>query len=178
MTANKRILNHKLEAIVAEYSENENISLRDALDVFYKSDLYKLVIGGVSDMHCRSNAYLAEELKLELIRKKEEQNQIDEKSKKGDIAFFMTLFKKDVYRTLISLPHYVKEKTGQKCTPFKFIKFAAKSDIDDFEGFLSLLNNHITRLIKFGVTIPEIAENISADREDLRMFYEKYYLKT
>jgi len=38
--------------------------------VFYKSNLYTEIILGISDMHCRSDGYLAEELQLELNRKK------------------------------------------------------------------------------------------------------------
>lgn len=36
-----------------------------ALDFFYHSKLYRLVSEGVSDLHCMSDAYLAEKLKME-----------------------------------------------------------------------------------------------------------------
>lgn len=42
-----------------------NISLDDALAFFYHSDVYMLVSEGVSDMHCMSDAYLADELLME-----------------------------------------------------------------------------------------------------------------
>ena len=42
-----------------------NVSLRRAFDALYKSLLYQEVSRGVSDMHCRSDEYLAEELKRE-----------------------------------------------------------------------------------------------------------------
>ena len=35
---------------------------RPALDFFYHSQVYQLIRDGVSDMHCMSDAYLAEEL--------------------------------------------------------------------------------------------------------------------
>ena len=43
----------------------ENISLRQAMDVFYKSYTYQEMREGISDMHCRSELYLAEEISLE-----------------------------------------------------------------------------------------------------------------
>ena len=36
------------------------------LDFFYHSEVYQLIRDGVSDMHCMSDAYLAEELEQEL----------------------------------------------------------------------------------------------------------------
>lgn len=37
----------------------------EALDFFYNSEVYRLMRDGVSDMHCMSDAYLAEELRQE-----------------------------------------------------------------------------------------------------------------
>ena len=36
-----------------------------ALDFFYRSEVYQLIRDGVSDMHCMSDAYLADELEQE-----------------------------------------------------------------------------------------------------------------
>ncbi len=36
-----------------------------ALDFFYRSEVYQLMRDGVSDMHCMSDEYLAEDLKQE-----------------------------------------------------------------------------------------------------------------
>lgn len=52
-------------AVVAKFAALEKISLDDALEFFYHSDLYQLVSQGVSDMHCMSDEYLAEELDME-----------------------------------------------------------------------------------------------------------------
>jgi len=174
--ANKRVLNYKIDSIIAEYAESENITLREAIDVFYKSDLYNLIVNGVSDMHCRSNAYLIEELNLEIAQKLEEQNQISEKLQNRDIVFFTTLFVKELHKTLISLPVYIKEKTGEKCTPFKFFKVVSKISADTVFEFSQTLYNQVVTLINLGVTIPEIAEEINADREDVREFYERHKL--
>lgn len=41
------------------------ISLDDALAFFYRSTIYTLISEGVSDMHCMSDEYLAEDLAIE-----------------------------------------------------------------------------------------------------------------
>ena len=38
-------------------------------EFFYNSEVYPLMRDGVSDMHCMSDAYLAEELKMEYEQK-------------------------------------------------------------------------------------------------------------
>ena len=48
-----------------ELREKEKISLENALDFFYKSELYQLISQGISDMHCRSDLYLIDELENE-----------------------------------------------------------------------------------------------------------------
>jgi hypothetical protein len=53
---------------VTEYAKLAGVSVRDALDTLYKSQLYSLIRRGVSDMHCRSNGYLAEDLQMEVNR--------------------------------------------------------------------------------------------------------------
>ncbi|MDR3295317.1 MAG: DUF3791 domain-containing protein [Clostridiales Family XIII bacterium] len=68
MTANIYILHYKLNGIINEYAKQANVPVREAFDLFYRSNLYQEVRGGVSDMHCRSNGYLAEELLLEQER--------------------------------------------------------------------------------------------------------------
>ena len=69
MTANRTLVGHKCTAVIKAYAALAGISLRDAFDVFYKSNLYKEIINGISDMHCRSDGYLAEELQLEVDRR-------------------------------------------------------------------------------------------------------------
>ena len=65
MTANKILLQHKYASVIETFAKNQNISLRQAMDVFYKSYTYQDMRAGISDMHCRSDEYLAEELLLE-----------------------------------------------------------------------------------------------------------------
>ena len=73
MIANRTLVAHKCSGVISAYAELEAIPLRRALDIFYMSSLYEDIVGGVSDMHCRSDGYLAEELQMELARRKESQ---------------------------------------------------------------------------------------------------------
>jgi len=49
-------------SVIEAFAEMGNISLREALDKFYKSQIYIEMREGISDMHCRSEKYLAEDL--------------------------------------------------------------------------------------------------------------------
>ncbi|GHU38711.1 hypothetical protein FACS1894190_00910 [Spirochaetia bacterium] len=66
MTEHKIILHIKYPSIVEAYASQYDTAFRTALDLFYNSELYHEVREGISDMHCRSDGYLAEELSREL----------------------------------------------------------------------------------------------------------------
>lgn len=65
MNANPILLQKKYCRVIECFAQKVNISLDDALDFFYHSDVYLLISEGVSDMHCMSDKYLAEELEAE-----------------------------------------------------------------------------------------------------------------
>ena len=69
MNANPILLQKKYSRVIECFADKMNISLNDALDFFYRSELYCLMRDGVSDMHCMSDLYLAEELRLEYTEK-------------------------------------------------------------------------------------------------------------
>ena len=69
MNANPILLQKKYARVVACFAETVGLTLDAALDFFYHSEVYRLVREGISDMHCRSDLYLAEELKLEYEQK-------------------------------------------------------------------------------------------------------------
>ena len=69
MTANRTLVGHKCAGVIKSYAELADIPLRSAFDVFYRSRLYLEIRHGISDMHCRSDGYLAEELQDELSRR-------------------------------------------------------------------------------------------------------------
>ena len=66
MTANRTLLGRKYAHVITAVADRKNIDLRQALDIFYKSYTYQEMREGISDMHCRSDKYLAEEIDLEL----------------------------------------------------------------------------------------------------------------
>ncbi|MCI5568926.1 MAG: DUF3791 domain-containing protein [Lachnospiraceae bacterium] len=55
----------KYARVIECFAKQQGISLDEALDFFYNSEVYQLMRDGVSDMHCMSDAYLAEELRQE-----------------------------------------------------------------------------------------------------------------
>lgn len=69
MTANPILLQKKYCRVIECFSKQQGLSLNAALDFFYHSEVYPLIRDGVSDMHCMSDAYLAEELKQEYTDK-------------------------------------------------------------------------------------------------------------
>jgi hypothetical protein len=68
MTANDYLKNYVYDGVANEYARLRGIPLREAVDALYRSRLYSEIRRGVSDMHCRSDGYLAEELLLEMSR--------------------------------------------------------------------------------------------------------------
>lgn len=55
--------------MIEYFAKQQGISLDAVLDFFYHSEVYQLIRDGVSDMHCMSDAYLAEELEQEYSQK-------------------------------------------------------------------------------------------------------------
>ena len=66
MNANPILLQKKYARVVELFAKENNISLEKALDIFYHSELYKLMSEGISDMHCMSDEYLVQELQEEI----------------------------------------------------------------------------------------------------------------
>ena len=62
MKADNAILQLKYDSVIEALSALKGIPLRQALDLFYKSKVYEEMREGISDMHCRSDKYLAEEI--------------------------------------------------------------------------------------------------------------------
>lgn len=65
MTANPILLQKKYSRVIACFAKQQGLSLDEALGFFYHSQVYQLMREGVSDMHCMSDLYLAEELEQE-----------------------------------------------------------------------------------------------------------------
>ena len=62
MNANPILLQKKYARVIEAFAEKAGLTLDSALDYFYHSEVYRLVRDGVSDLHCMSDAYLADEL--------------------------------------------------------------------------------------------------------------------
>ncbi len=69
MRANPILLQKKYSRVIECFAKRQGISLDAALALFYQSQVYQLIREGVSDMHCMSDTYLAEELELEYKEK-------------------------------------------------------------------------------------------------------------
>lgn len=70
--ANKVLLQRKYTRIIEEFAKLAGLSVKEALDFFYQSEVYEEISQGISDMHCRSDKYLAEELMDEMKKNIEE----------------------------------------------------------------------------------------------------------
>lgn len=65
MNANLILLHKKYSRVIECFAKRQGLSLDAALDFFYRSETYTLIRDGVSDLHCMSDGYLADELGLE-----------------------------------------------------------------------------------------------------------------
>ena len=68
MEANSILLQKKYARVVALFAEQMQLSLEDALEFFYRSETYQELQelrDGIADLHCRSDQYVVDELKLE-----------------------------------------------------------------------------------------------------------------
>jgi len=74
MQANPTLLRMKYSRIVVLFASWTKIPLEDALTKFYDSKTYELISQGISDMHCMSDGYLAEELMIEYGYSPQRQN--------------------------------------------------------------------------------------------------------
>lgn len=70
MEAHPILLQKKYARVICGYANELHIAPQEALACFYRSRLYVEMSQGISDMHCRSDAYLIEELRLECCSKK------------------------------------------------------------------------------------------------------------
>ncbi len=66
MNANIHLMRMMYARVILAFAELMEMEPLKAARLFYNSKLFELVSEGVSDLHCRSEYYLAEELKHEL----------------------------------------------------------------------------------------------------------------
>jgi hypothetical protein len=67
-------LHEKFSHIIVALSEQHNISIEQAMDIFYNSTTSQLIEEGVADLHCRSSKYLADVIWDEYMANETNQN--------------------------------------------------------------------------------------------------------
>lgn len=72
--ARLNILDEKFSHIIVALSEQHNISIEQAMDIFYNSTTSQLIEEGVADLHCRSSKYLADVIWDEYMANETNQN--------------------------------------------------------------------------------------------------------
>ncbi|WP_182505701.1 MULTISPECIES: DUF3791 domain-containing protein [Bacteroides] len=72
--ARQNILDEKFSHIIVALSEQHNISIEQAMDIFYNSTTSQLIEEGVADLHCRSSKYLADVIWDEYMANETNQN--------------------------------------------------------------------------------------------------------
>lgn len=72
MNANPILLQMKYARVIETFSKLSKLSLSQALDFFYNSEEYQLISRGISDLHCMSDMYLAEDLLEEYLHAQSE----------------------------------------------------------------------------------------------------------
>lgn len=65
MIADSTLLQMKYACIISLLAKKADVDEEKAMEMFYKSNTYILMSKGISDFHCMSDAYLAEEIMLE-----------------------------------------------------------------------------------------------------------------
>lgn len=65
MIADSTLLQMKYARIISLLAKKADVDEEKAMEMFYESNTYILMSKGISDFHCMSDAYLAEEIMLE-----------------------------------------------------------------------------------------------------------------
>lgn len=62
------VLQAKYARIISLIASKSNITLDQAMERFYSSEVFLLIQDGVADLHCRSDQYLADEVCREKLK--------------------------------------------------------------------------------------------------------------
>ena len=120
---------------------------------------------------------LLEQRQEELLYELEEKQLIREKEaiwREKTAAEHLVSFVSEFYKTAVNLPEHIKKETGGSCTVFDFFKIMVKDSIHCFVDISKILAKHISVMLELGVSIPDIAEKVNADPDDLSAFHKKY----
>ncbi len=75
MKANATLLQIKYGRVILKFAEIAGFTVREAMEFFYRSTERELIRDGVSDLHCMSDDYLAQDLWEEYREAKRESGQ-------------------------------------------------------------------------------------------------------
>ena len=67
MNANPILLQKKYARVISLFAARVGVSLDEALNFFYHSNIYELMKNGTSDMHCMSDEYIVEDMENEYL---------------------------------------------------------------------------------------------------------------
>ena len=65
MIANQTLLQMKYARIISAFAKEAKIPVAQAMDFFYHSTEYRLMREGVGDLHCMTDEYIVDDLKME-----------------------------------------------------------------------------------------------------------------
>ena len=85
MRADKTLLQMKYARIIALIAKRAGIDSEKAMDMFYNSKTYMFMSQGISDFHCLSDNYLAEEVLLEQVKVTERVESSQKSSEKSTV---------------------------------------------------------------------------------------------
>ena len=70
MTADPILLQMKYIRVIERFAQKADIPLREALDFFYHSKVHRMLKEGISDLHCMSDGYIAQDLLEEYLHER------------------------------------------------------------------------------------------------------------
>ena len=66
MEANRVLLQKKYTRIIISLADKMGISIENAMKLFYKSTVYQMLSSGETDLHCRSDYYIRDEIIIDI----------------------------------------------------------------------------------------------------------------
>ena len=122
----------------------------------------------------------AEEVEAKIEKRR--QQKVEEKAKETTprtIYSITVLFISEIYKTALSMPGYIEKECG-KFTPINLIKTMLRDTVTALGNTPFIIAKYIKELLDLNVSFEEIAEGLNAKSEanEIKTFYEKYYLKT
>ena len=141
--------------------------------LFYRSEVYLLIRDGVSDMHCMSDAYLAEELEPEYHQKTANGEECYmELEEREDTGLTEVEWSSDLYGTVKMEAHYGLYQKGTE-NFFDELNFAREHFQQIYDSFLERLFDEYSKNIHLDVWNEETGESeriVFSRKEELHLY--------